>query len=1054
MWLDVQVQHYAVTTLYHKISSEWASLSSQQQSQLQEKQLQILCGRSWDNKEHIIRHRLSRCAACIAVRLPRGPNKLLKQLDGNFMQQHPAQCLELLVAIPEEVERSPFLESHADKLKQGLRHHARPILMSCSQLLSRLGKNGYKPPELTTLALSALTSWCPLEQDLRDLNSGSPSVLESVLHCLRSIVSPSGPIVVAHLTAVVELLVAALSARDYGEQPELVTRRRSALEQIVVGIAACQSIFAKALRVGQSEICRCLCLAGLALAEEEPDFIVKGASSSAAVMSVIQIELQCTSHPQPSLVETSLDFWLALEESEECSISQNPRVWNPILKSLLQLLLKRAAFPGNFPGSWNSGKGLAGSPEVLVEGMDRESFEMFRRQVKQALLSICQVLRQQYIMLLASALESQPAWNLRESLYLGLTCVATEFQKEDYSSMMMEQNVQKALSAALRSVLSLPKVQESLSQSSASNGGSRSPGSLASPVALAASGSDTMRLPEVLVAAGCRLLSAYAWWLHRSAALLKQTVQFFLWAGPFCHISGECFLLLCRSTSCSALLTDNPVATRTLVSFVIPKGKAEPTFLPRHATLDDKRAWLSGCGVLIARLADPSVRSALTQQIVSNLTEHLAAALDQPTNSSQRAQQSVNVQLEAVLLLLADLYKEQASSSPALSASHAGRTAPSPSSLAPSRSPLCQTLPTLPGLWPLLSRISQHRAGSSPSVADALCALCDAVMMLGAFPPPGQSASLSGIEALLPRVCALLLTIFNRSMQAAALTGLATLASLLQQYQVSEQGAHANGSSGSSAGMSSAAWTASNGLMSALPRIQGVVARAAQHDPELCAAYLNLFEATLISLPGFLLDHKQADQLLSGALFLVTTALRTHGHNQKCAKYALSCVAALIECAYPCGGQQSLTAALRKGGQEVVAVLLFSLAHTTPTHLWRKVADPLYSLLRRMPDATLAWCKQAVASHELARPEVLSPRARELFLQAVWGLKSTLPFPLPASKTGRPPRDANQPKFRAMIQVFATICRSAPTSADLPGKEGGTISEDELGAFVGNFKAR
>ena len=186
----------------------------------------------------------------------------------------------------------------------------------------------------------------------------------------------------------VRLLYRALEINLY---PRETGRDASAAKvlQLLVGL---RPIYAQAAQRGKQteHLCAAICNMSSIFGEAEMDMLMLG---SPQALQLVDLQLQCSRHPNQNIVLQSLEFWHVLQDRPV--LKRHPQLRETVFVHLLNTLVGQMAYPKNF-SSWERNTG----------DQDRDGFNRFRDIIWETLQIIQSLLKAKFLSLMLAGLKA------------------------------------------------------------------------------------------------------------------------------------------------------------------------------------------------------------------------------------------------------------------------------------------------------------------------------------------------------------------------------------------------------------------------------------------------------------------------------------------------------------------------------------------------------------------------------------------------------------------------------------------------------------------------
>jgi hypothetical protein len=351
---------------------------------------------------------LGPCCICNAITIVRseGGTKLTEFITNarnNSIGLPPETTLRLLASIPSEMEARQDLTT--TQVTEALQLNLEPALD-----LIRRGLSGDTSTTSTVLpACHALKAWTEISRvSLTQINTPTCGGQHAVLPTLLQLLSSSDP---SANEMTLQIAARALTASILVTSDLGTPTRQAAAASFWMAIPQ-MGFIVNTLRIATTnewdDATHALAtLLSTFLVEHAEDIISQPADIG------LQVLLEIQSHPSTSVALIPLECWLTIQETPTAERHEH---WTkPLYKNLVEILLRRMAYPSNFT-SW----------ENELELVDSSEFLEFRRMVADVFVSCYYLLRIEMIQMLTHWVRTASDWRMSEAALSALSQISKD----------------------------------------------------------------------------------------------------------------------------------------------------------------------------------------------------------------------------------------------------------------------------------------------------------------------------------------------------------------------------------------------------------------------------------------------------------------------------------------------------------------------------------------------------------------------------------------------------------------------------------------------------
>eukprot|EP00536_Pseudo-nitzschia_multiseries_P011721 jgi/Psemu1/260089/estExt_Genewise1Plus.C_4120048 len=403
---QIPMQMLCLTMLQSRLRREMRQSSSTNPNGMAALRIEL-----WEylrEQPHLNKSLIGPCCICNAITIVRseggtGLIEFLTNARNNTIGLPPETVMRLLGCIPSEIESRQDLTN--GQVIEILQLHLEAALDLVAKGLS----GGSDASILILPACQALLAWIEKAQvSLTQINAptcGGSVVLLPILIKLLSSTDTNFDEVTLQ-TAARALTAAIGGSSDYG-----TTTRRTASAAFWMAIPQ-QGFIVHPLQVATANEWND---AAHALASLLATFLVENAREIVDQPADIglRVLLEIQSHPSVSIALIPLECWLTIQEIPTPERHEHWR--KPLFKNLVEILLRRMAYPENFT-SWES----------ELELVDSSDFSEFRRMVVDVLVSCYFLLRVEMIQILTNEVRVATDWRMSEAALYALAQIAKD----------------------------------------------------------------------------------------------------------------------------------------------------------------------------------------------------------------------------------------------------------------------------------------------------------------------------------------------------------------------------------------------------------------------------------------------------------------------------------------------------------------------------------------------------------------------------------------------------------------------------------------------------
>jgi hypothetical protein len=392
---QIPMQLLCLTMLQSKLRQEMLySTNTNQQNSIAALRMEL-----WEylqQQSTLDRSLLGPCCICNAITIVRseGGTKLTEFITNacnNSIGLPPETTLRLLASIPSEMEARQDLTT--TQVTEGLQMNLEAALD-----LIRRGLSGDTSTSTVLPACHALKAWTEISRvSLTQINTPTYGGLHAVLPTLIQLLSSSDS---STDEMTLQIAARALTASILVTSDIGTSTRQAAAASFWTAIPQ-MGFVVNTLRVATKnewdDATHALAtLLSTFLVEHAEDIISQPADIG------LQVLLEIQSHPSTSVALIPLECWLTIQETP--TAERHPHWTKPLYKNLVEILLRRMAYPSNFT-SW----------ENELELIDSSEFLEFRRMVADVFVSCYYLLRIEMIQMLTHWVRTASDWRMSEA---------------------------------------------------------------------------------------------------------------------------------------------------------------------------------------------------------------------------------------------------------------------------------------------------------------------------------------------------------------------------------------------------------------------------------------------------------------------------------------------------------------------------------------------------------------------------------------------------------------------------------------------------------------